>query len=179
VAAALLIVDYQNDFNPGGALAVAGGDTLAAPINALASSGRFDLVVATRDWHPPHHTSFAERGGPWPVHCVRETPGADYHPALDRDPIDDEIFKGQVDGSDGYSGFEDTELERILTEHGVEAVTVVGLATDYCVKNTALDALRAGLAVTIAADAVRGVDVEPGDSERAFAELRAAGAVIS
>ncbi len=176
---ALLIVDYQNDFNPGGALAVSAGDTIAGRINSLARSGRYDLVVATRDWHPPHHSSFAERGGPWPVHCVRETPGAEYHPALDRDPIDVEILKGQVDGSDGYSGFEDTELARILAEHGVDAVTVVGLATDYCVKNTALDALRAGLSVTVDAGAVRGVDVEPGDSERALEELRAEGAAVS
>lgn len=177
--AALLIVDYQNDFNPGGALAVAEGDAIAARINELARSGRFDLVVATRDWHPPHHSSFAERGGPWPVHCVRETPGADYHPALARDAIDLEILKGQVDGSDGYSGFEDTELERVLDEHRVEAVTVVGLATDYCVKRTALDALRAGLTVAVDVAAIRGVDIQPGDSERALVELRAAGIVVS
>ena len=179
MARALLIIDYQNDFNPGGALAVPGGDRTAERINELAASGRFDLVVATRDWHPEHHSSFEERGGPWPVHCVQNTAGAEFHPALDTSRIDVEILKGQVDGSDGYSGFEDTDLASVLRSHDIDSVTIVGLATDYCVKNTALDALREGLEVTVDRDAVRGVDVEPGDSERALDEMRAAGATLS
>ena len=174
-----MIVDYQNDFTPGGALAVEGADLLADRINELASSGRFDLVVATRDWHPPHHSQFTERGGPWPEHCVQGTPGADYHPALDRSNIQVEILKGQIDGSDGYSGFEDTDLADVLRRHGIDSVTVVGLATDYCVKNTALDALREGFRVTVDSTAVGGVDVQPGDAERALDEVRAAGGAVS
>ena len=172
-----MIVDYQNDFNPGGALAVPGGDEVAARINELAASGHFGLVVATRDWHPPGHSSFAAQGGPWPDHCVQDTPGAEFHPALDRSRIDAEILKGLRSGSDGYSGFEDTELASLLRERQVDAVTIVGLATDYCVKNTALDALREGFRVEIREDAVRGVELEPGDSERALEEMRARGAV--
>jgi nicotinamidase/pyrazinamidase len=176
---ALVIVDFQNDFTPGGALAVPDGDAIAQRINQLAASGDYDLVVATRDWHPPDHGSFAEQGGPWPVHCVAGTEGAELHPALDRSPIDVTIDKGQAPDTDGYSGFAGTELESVLREHGITQVTVVGLATDYCVKNTALDALRAGFQVTVDATAVRGVEVEPGDSERALAEVRAAGGVMA
>jgi nicotinamidase/pyrazinamidase len=179
VARALLIVDFQNDFTPGGALPVEGGDAIAARINELAASGGYDLVVATRDWHPEHHTSFKERGGPWPVHCVQGTEGAELHPALERANVDVVIETGQVDGSDGYSGFEDTNLGELLRERGIDSVTVVGLATDYCVKHTALDALREGLDVEVDSDAIRGVDVEPGDSERALAEMRAAGARVT
>src|SRR3712207_4906891 len=145
MARALVIVDFQNDFTPGGALAVPEGDRIADRIDALARSGDFDLVVATRDWHPPDHGSFAEQGGPWPPHCVQGTPGAELHPALDRSLVDVVVDKGQDPGTEGYSGFEATELGTLLRERGIDAVTVVGLATDYCVKNTALDALREGL----------------------------------
>ena len=176
---ALVIVDFQNDFCPGGALAVAGGDEIAERINALAASGRFDLVLATRDWHPPDHSSFAERGGPWPVHCVADTPGAQLHPALDAERIDVIVDKGRDPGTEGYSGFDGTNLAELLRERGIDHVTVVGLATDYCVKNTALDALKEGLRVIVDSTAVRGVDVEEGDSERALAEVRAAGGAIA
>jgi nicotinamidase/pyrazinamidase len=176
---ALIIVDFQNDFTPGGALAVPEGDTIAAKINALTASGDYDLVVATRDWHPADHGSFAAQGGPWPVHCVADTEGAQLHPGLDRSRIDVIVDKGQAVDTDGYSGFEATDLEQILRDRGITQVTVVGLATDYCVKNTALDALRAGLEVTVDGTATRGVEVEPGDSERALAEVRAAGGVIA
>jgi nicotinamidase-related amidase len=179
VAEALLIVDYQNDFNPGGALAVAGGDEIADRINALAGSGQFDLVVATRDWHPADHSSFKVNGGPWPVHCVAGTAGAELHPDLDQTRIDVIVDKGQDVDTDGYSGFAGTNLEELLRERGITQVTVVGLATDYCVKNTALDALRAGFAVTVDSNAVRGVEIEPGDSERALAEVRTAGGVLA
>ena len=179
MAHALIIVDFQNDFTPGGALAVPDGDAIADRINALAASGDYDLVVATRDWHPPDHGSFAERGGPWPVHCVQDTEGAELHPALDRSRVDVIVDKGQDPGTEGYSGFEGTNLAELLRRHGIGEVTVVGLATDYCVKNTALDALRHGFHVTVDSSAVRGVEVEPGDSERALAEVRAAGGAVA
>jgi nicotinamidase/pyrazinamidase len=180
VAEALVIVDFQNDFTPpDGALAVPEGDLIAARVNELASSGRFALVVATRDWHPPDHGSFARHGGVWPVHCVADSEGAELHAALDREQLDVVIDKGQRPDTEGYSGFEGTELAQLLRERGVDSVTIVGLATDYCVKNTALDALREGFEVTIEGGAVRGVDVQPGDSERALAELRAAGATVA
>jgi nicotinamidase/pyrazinamidase len=179
VGRALIIVDFQNDFTPGGALGVAEGDEIAPRLNMLAHSGQFDLVVATRDWHPPDHGSFAERGGPWPIHCVRDTPGAQLHPALDSKSVDVIVDKGRDPAAEGYSGFEDTDLEELLRSHGIKELTVVGIATDYCVKNTALDGLRAGFRVQVDGEAVRGVDVDPGDSERALEELRAAGAIVS
>ena len=179
MARALLIVDFQNDFTPGGALGVPEGDTIAPKINALAASGDYELVNATRDWHPADHHSFAAQGGPWPVHCVAGTPGAQLHPDLDRANIEIVVDKGQAVDTDGYSGFEGTGLEAILRERGITQVTVVGLATDYCVKNTALDALRAGFQVTVDSSAARGVEVQPGDSEAALAEIRDAGGVIA
>ncbi len=178
MARALIVVDFQNDFTPGGALGVTDGDAIAAPINELAASGDFDLVVATRDWHPPHHGSFARHGGTWPEHCVQDTPGAELHDALDRSAIDEVVDKGQDPETEGYSGFEATPLEALLRKYGIDAVTVVGLATDYCVKNTALDALRHGFAVTVPRAAVRAVELRPGDGERALAELRDAGAEV-
>ena len=178
MAEALVIVDFQNDFTPGGALAVPEGDRIAERVNELAADPRFELVVATRDWHPPGHGSFAEQGGPWPPHCVQGTEGAELHPALDRGPVEVVLDKDQDSGTDGYSGFENTGLEELLRERGIDRVTLVGLATDYCVKNTALDALRNGFEVTVEADGVRGVEVEPGDSEGALDELREAGAEV-
>jgi nicotinamidase-related amidase len=179
VSRALVIVDFQNDFCPGGALAVPDGDVIAGRINELAASDAFDLVVATRDWHPADHGSFAEQGGPWPVHCVAGTPGAELHHSLDPTPIDAVVDKGQDPGTDGYSGFEGTELATLLRSRDVDHVTVVGLATDYCVKNTALDALREGFSVTVDSTAVRGVDVEPDDSTRALEAVRTAGASVA
>jgi nicotinamidase/pyrazinamidase len=179
VARALVIVDFQNDFTPGGALAVRDGDAIAERIDELARSGEYDLVVATRDWHPPDHGSFAAQGGPWPEHCVQGTPGAELHPALDRALVDVVVDKGQDPATEGYSGFEATNLADLLRERGVEHVTVVGLATDYCVKNTALDALRGGFGVTVDSTAVRAVEVQPGDGQRALEEVRAAGGSIA
>jgi nicotinamidase/pyrazinamidase len=176
---ALIIVDFQNDFCPGGALAVPEGDEIAGRLNELAGSGEFGFVVATRDWHPPDHGSFAAQGGPWPVHCVAGTPGAELHHGLDPTPIDAVVDKGQDPGTEGYSGFEGTELASLLRERGVSEVTVVGLATDYCVKNTALDALREGFNVTVDSTATRGVDVQEGDSERALEAVREAGAGVA
>ena len=183
---ALLIVDFQNDFTPGGALPVAEGDRIARPINDLLES--FDLVIATRDWHPPDHGSFAGievdpnawRGADppsiWPVHCVQGTAGAELHPDLDRAKVDVVIDKGQDPNSQGYSAFQDTRLGELLREEGVDRLLVAGLATDYCVKQSVLDALGQGLDVSVVEDAVRGVDVEPGDSDRALEEMEAAGA---
>jgi nicotinamidase/pyrazinamidase len=180
MAEALVIVDFQNDFaGPDGALAVPGGEAIAPRLNALAREERFALVIATRDWHPPDHGSFAAQGGPWPVHCVQGTPGAELHPGLERGPIDAVVDKGQRRDTEGYSGFEAPELTALLREHGITALTVVGLATDYCVLNTARDALVAGHEVTVDASATRAVDASPGDGERALAELRERGATIA
>jgi nicotinamidase/pyrazinamidase len=171
---ALIVVDVQNDFCPGGALAVPDGDAVIDPINRLAREAPF--VVATRDWHPPDHRSFKAQGGPWPEHCVRDSEGAQLHPGIDRGLIDVVLDKGQARDTDGYSGFEDTGLERLLRERGVESVTVAGLALDYCVRATALDARRAGFDVTVPAGATRAVD--GADGRRAVEELRAAGVEV-
>jgi nicotinamidase/pyrazinamidase len=173
---ALLIIDFQNDFTPGGALAVEHGDEIAGRINELAASGRYELIIATRDWHPPDHGSFVARGGPWPVHCVQDSPGAELHPALNQAAIHKIIDTGYEPELDGYSAFEGTDLAQILHDYGIKKVTVVGLATDYCVKDTALDALREGFQVEIDTEAMRGVNVQPGDDERAIDEMLAAGA---
>jgi nicotinamidase/pyrazinamidase len=173
---ALIVVDVQNDFCPGGALAVPNGDEVIAPINGLARQS--ELVVATRDWHPPDHGSFVENGGPWPVHCVRDTPGAQLHERIDTDLIDAIIDKGRTGEKEGYSGFEDTDLEDMLRERGVDTVHVAGLALDYCVRATALDAKRAGFNVILHRDATRAVEMNPGDGERAVAELREAGVEV-
>jgi nicotinamidase/pyrazinamidase len=176
VGEALLIIDFQNDFTPGGALAVECGDEIVGRINELATSGRYALVIATRDWHPADHASFAVSGGPWPVHCVQDSPGAQLHPALNQAAIHKIIDTGYESHIEGYSAFEATDLAQILHDYGITKVTVVGLATDYCVKETALDALREGFEVEIDTEAMRGVNVKPGDDERAIEEMLAAGA---
>jgi nicotinamidase/pyrazinamidase len=180
---ALLVVDVQNDFCPGGALAVRGGESVVAPLNRAiawthAHGGR---VYASRDWHVPDASHFNAYGGVWPVHCVQQTPGAAFHPAL-RLPDDATIVtKGDSPASDGYSAFEGhtptgASLVHDLREKGVTDLYVGGLATDYCVRHSVLDALKTGLDVTVLTDAVAGVDVNPGDSEKALEEMRAAGA---
>jgi nicotinamidase/pyrazinamidase len=179
VARALLIIDFQNDFVPGGALPVTDGDAIAARVNELLDSGDFDLVVATRDWHPENHRSFKAQGGPWPPHCVQGTAGAELHDSLDPDRVDVVINAGYEPELEGYSGFEETDLAQVLRDNEVDELTVVGLATDYCVRATSLEALNEGFAVTVDSDGVRGIDVEPGDSERALAELRDAGASVT
>ncbi len=181
MARALIIVDVQADFCPGGALAVPDGDAVVPRANALARSDDFDLVVATRDWHPIDHGSFAtaEPPGPWPVHCVQGTSGAELHADLDRGPIDIVIDKGTAIDTEGYSGFDGTGLAALLHEHAVDAVTVVGLATDYCVRATALDARAEGFEVAVDPAATRPVELQPGDGERALDELRSAGVTVS
>jgi nicotinamidase/pyrazinamidase len=176
---ALLIIDFQNDFTEGGALAVPDGDAIAPRVRELIESGDFDLVVATRDWHPADHGSFVEQGGPWPPHCVQGTPGAELHASLPREAVDVVVNAGYEPHLEGYSGFEETNLAAVLSEHEIDEVTVVGLATDYCVRHTAADALAQGFRVTIDRGGIRGIDVEPGDSERALQELQAAGASIT
>jgi nicotinamidase/pyrazinamidase len=186
---ALLVVDVQNDFCPGGALPVPDGDAVVGPLNRLAE--RVPFVVATRDWHPPRHGSFAGvevdpeewRGTDppsiWPVHCVQGTPGAELHPGLRRDLVDVVLDKGQDPRSQGYSAFQETGLAQLLRERGVRRLAVGGLATDYCVRASVLDALREGFDVTVVEDAVRGVELEAGDSARALEEMRRAGARIA
>lgn len=174
---ALLIIDFQNDFCPGGALAVEEGDRIAEPIRRLVPA--FDHVFATRDWHPPDHASFETEGGPWPVHCVRGTPGAELHPSMAEVDIEAIVDVGRERDDEGYSGFESSDLAEIMRARGVEEVAVCGLATDYCVRASAIDACREGFRVTVVEDAIRAVDVKEGDGERALADMRAAGAEVA
>lgn len=167
----LLIVDLQNDFCPGGSLAVPEGDNVVAIINGLLD--RFQVVVASRDWHPADSVHFSK----WPPHCVQETHGAGFHPELRKERIDQEFLKGTRDRDDGYSAFEATnlDLEQYLKSHGVTELYVAGLATDYCVKASALDALRRGFLTFVITDAVAAVNVQPDDGKKALKELSAAG----
>lgn len=196
---ALILVDLQNDFLPGGALAVAHGDETIAVANGLMP--RFEVVVATQDWHPEDHQSFAVQheghrpgelielqGLPqvlWPVHCVQGSAGADFAPGLESDRIHAIFQKGGDPTVDSYSGFfdngrrHDTGLAAHLRERGVTEVWVMGLATDYCVKWTALDAKEQGFDVVFVEDGSRGVELVPGDCERAIAELRSAGVRVA
>ena len=195
---ALIIVDVQNDFCPGGALAVAGGDAVVPVINAMLPD--FDVVVATQDWHPANHGSFAVNhpgtqvgqvvewnGLPqvtWPAHCVQETVGAAFHPDLDTSGLDGVFRKGTDPAVDSYSGFFDngrrhaTGLGDFLKSQGITQVFVCGLATDYCVKWTALDALSLGFQTFVVASACRGVNLQPLDSQRALDEVTLAGGTV-
>jgi NAD+ synthetase len=173
---ALIVVDMQNDFLPGGALGVAGGDELGPAIAAAAASA--GTVVATRDRHPADHWSFAERGGSWPVHCVAGTSGAELHPSVAAIRFDRVVDKGTVRDREAYSGFDGTDLAEYLRGRGVERVVVAGVATDYCVRATALDAIAAGFTTTVLTDAVAAVDLSQGDGARALADVRAAGGAL-
>ncbi len=185
---ALIIVDVQNDFaDPGGSLAVTGGASIVPLINGQIELARAagSFIVYTQDWHPDHTPHFAQDGGIWPVHCVRYTWGAHLHPDL---TIAGPTVRKGANGEDGYSGFTmrdpvsretvPTDLERLLRMRGIRKVVVCGLATDYCVKATALDAAAAGLETSVLADGVRPVDLQPGDGERAFEEMAQAGVTI-
>lgn len=185
-SAALLIVDVQNDFCPGGALAVAGGDAVVPVLNRLAARvGALGLpVYASRDWHPADSTHFAAHGGPWPVHCVAGTGGARLHPDLQLPAATMIVSKGTSRDAHGYSAFEGTVAGRgpladDLRARGVTHLIVGGLATDYCVRASVLDARRLGFDVTVVEDGVRAVDVRAGDGARAIEEMRLAGAAIS
>ena len=177
---ALIVVDVQNDFCPGGSLAVAQGDEVVAPLNKLMKEflDRGEPVFKTRDWHPARTRHFRAFGGDWPIHCVQETPGAEFHPDLLDDPRITIISKGIDENADGYSGFDGTNLAQVLREEDVQEVFVGGLATDYCVKHTVLDARREGFEVKALADAMRAVNVNSDDGARAVAEMRKAGAEI-
>ena len=196
---ALILVDVQYDFLPGGALAVPAGDAVIAPLNAAQAA--VDVVVATQDWHPPDHGSFAANHAGrqpgeildlhgldqilWPVHCVQETRGAAFAEALDTSDLAAIFRKGTDPTVDSYSGFFDngrrkaTGLDAWLRERDVTELVVGGLATDYCVKFTVLDALDLGYGVTVLVDACRAVNLQPGDGERAFEAMREAGATLA
>ncbi len=177
---ALVVVDVQNDFCPGGSLAVANGDQVVAPLNQLIKEflDRGEPVYQTRDWHPEKTKHFTVYGGTWPIHCVQGTPGAEFYADLIADPRITIISKGTDESADGYSGFDGTNLARLLREKGVAEVWVGGLATDYCVKHTVLDARRNGFEVKALADAIRPVNVNPNDGAKAIEEMRDAGAEI-
>jgi nicotinamidase/pyrazinamidase len=177
MANALLIIDFQNDFTPGGALAVKGGDEIGEPIRRLAL--QFEVVAATRDWHPPDHASFETEGGPWPVHCVQGTQGAELHPAMANVNVDFIVDVGRGRDDEGYSGFEKSDLAEQLRERDVDRVAVCGLATDYCVRASTIDACHEGFNVTVVEDAIRPVEVEPGDGERAIEQMKEAGAKLA
>ena len=171
---ALIIVDPQNDFLPGGTLAVAEGNRIFAPINAL--SPRFPRVYATRDWHPPTHAYFQEQGGPWPYHCLQDTPGAEFSPLLDCSHVDVTISKGMDPATDGYSGFAGTDLAERLRADGMRRLFICGLATDYCVKATALEGIAHRFEVCVIVDAIAAVNLAPGDEEAALEAMRRGGA---
>ena len=176
---AVLIVDVQVDYLPGGNLGVRRGDEVVPALNRyVAAAGRKSLpVFASRDWHPQNHCSFRARGGPWPEHCVAGTPGAAFAPGLEL-PLDAVVIsKATTQEADAYSAFQGTDLAQRLRALGVTRLLVGGLATDYCVVNTVLDARKAGFEVLLLADAIRAVEVKPGDGERAEREMRSAGAV--
>jgi nicotinamidase/pyrazinamidase len=186
---ALIVVDVQNDFaHPGGSLYVAGGEEVVPVINReieLAAAARA-TVVYTQDWHPESTPHFAKDGGIWPVHCVMGTWGAEFHPQLH---VEGEVVRKGSGGEDGYSGFSTrdpesgeerpTELENLLRRRGIRKVVVGGLATDYCVKETVIDAAERGFQVALLAEAVRAVELEPGDGQRSMEDIQRAGATIA
>lgn len=181
--AALLIIDLQNDFCPGGALPVPHGNLVVEPLNRLAArcAAAGIPVLASRDWHPAETSHFSVFGGVWPVHCIQGSPGAAFHPDLRLPERTRIISKGCTADADAYSAFEGadadgTPFREVLEALGVGQLYVGGLATDYCVRSTVLDALKAGCEVFVLTDAIAGVDVTPGDSQRALEEMKNAGA---
>jgi len=175
---ALIVVDVQNDFLPGGRLGVNDGDAVVPVLNRYIARFREAglPIVATRDWHPPGHCSFTAQGGIWPEHCVADTDGAAFAAGLELPDDAMVVSKADTVEADAYSGFQGTELAAQLSRRGVTRVFVGGLATDYCVLNTVRDALAADFEAILLADAVRAVDVEPGDGDRAIKDMRAQGA---
>jgi nicotinamidase/pyrazinamidase len=182
---ALIVVDVQNDFCPGGALGIKDGHRVVPVLNRY-----LDLyarqgwpIFLTRDWHPPRTTHFQEQGGPWPAHCVQGTPGAEFHPDLRRPDTSIEVFKGMEADEDGYSAFvardeQGVGLAELLRARGVTTIVVGGLATDYCVLHTVLEGRQAGFEVDLIAHGIRAVEAEPGDGNRAIEQMMAAGATL-
>jgi len=187
-SAALVLVDIQNDFCQGGSLAVPEGDDVVPVVNRLAPL--FAFVAASQDWHPPNHSSFKDQGGPWPPHCIQGSDGAQLHPGLDRSNIDMIAKKGFDPEKDVFNALEAIDSSALATEEagenrgldaelhrrGISNIFVAGLATDYCVRATVLDALARGYAVYPIVDAMRGVDIQPDDSKNAIDEMAASGA---
>lgn len=185
-ASALLIVDVQNDFCPGGSLPVAGGDEVVPVLNSYVTlfTALGLPVFASRDWHPADSAHFRVNGGLWPVHCVQGTGGAGFHPGLRLPERAVIVSKGMARDDEGYSSFDGVDesgipLADCLRKEGVERIFVGGLATDYCVKQTVLGGIAKGFAVTVLVDAVRGVDLEPGDADEAVREMVRAGAFLA
>ncbi|GIU71093.1 MAG: bifunctional pyrazinamidase/nicotinamidase [Candidatus Nitrosocaldaceae archaeon] len=172
---ALIVVDMQNDFLPGGSLPVKDGDKIIPVINNCIRKFKEQglNIFATRDWHPEDHISFKERGGPWPKHCVQNTKGAEFHKDLE---LDDAIIisKAMDRDKEAYSGFEGTDLKDRLKQMDIKKVFVTGVATDYCVKNTALDAIKHGFEVYLIRDGVKGIH----DEEKAIEEMRSKGVKV-
>ncbi|MCB8963979.1 MAG: bifunctional nicotinamidase/pyrazinamidase [Bacteroidales bacterium] len=177
---ALVVVDLQNDFCAGGALAVDEADLIVDPVNRLIR--RFEAdglpVVFTRDWHPANHTSFSPNGGIWPVHCVAGSAGAEFNPSVYFPSVCMLVSKASSAETDAYSGFQGTGLASTLRDLAVDELVIVGLATDYCVKNTVIDALRLGFAVQVVLEGVRAVNIAPSDGQKALAEMAEHGAAI-
>jgi nicotinamidase/pyrazinamidase len=176
---ALILVDIQNDFCPGGALAVNEGDRIVPTVNRLIPE--FPLVISTQDWHPANHISFEKQGGPWPPHCVQDTRGAELHPELRTGTIAHSFRKASSPGKDDYSEFEGEDaqgrsLDELLKSLGVDKLYVVGLATDYCVLETVLDGIKYGYEVYAVTDAMRAVNVNPDDGEKALQKMATSGA---
>lgn len=171
---ALLIVDVQNDFCPGGALAVKAGDQVVPIINKIAAE--FDFVISTQDWHPLDTVHFEK----WPVHCVADTPGAAFHPDLDVNQIDLKLLKGTENKDDGYSAFDATNISLpvFLKENQIESLYITGLATDYCVRASALDAVEHGLKTYVVTDAVAAVNLHPDDGQKTLSELESKGVIL-
>ncbi|MDV3278670.1 MAG: nicotinamidase [Nitrososphaerales archaeon] len=179
--AALVVVDVQRDFCPGGALGVKGGDDVVKSLNRVISAFH-DAglpVFLTRDWHPANHCSFIEQGGTWAPHCVAGTPGAEFHPDLVVPKGSVVVSKATAPDSEAYSGFQGTDLEAELRRLGVTDLIIGGLATDYCVKQTCLDGLARGFKVEVMTDCVRGVNLRPGDSASALRSMTAKGATLT
>ena len=179
--AALILVDVQNDFCPGGALAVSEGDQIVPIINRLMP--KFSLVISTQDWHPANHISFKDQGGPWPPHCVQGSRGSELHSALETGPIAHYFRKASSPEKDDYSEFAGKDdrgrtLDQVLKSKGVNKLYVVGLATDYCVLETVLDGLKLGYEVYPVTDAMRAVNVNPEDGENAFQKMAGSGAIL-
>jgi nicotinamidase/pyrazinamidase len=176
---ALIVVDVQRDFCPGGALAVPHGDEIVPILNQyIRMCPQSGLpLFATRDWHPVDHVSFKERGGMWPRHCVQGTLGAEFHPDLTQPAGMEIVSKGTHSDQEAYSGFQGTDLEKRLRSQGIRCLLVGGLATDYCVKSTVMDGLKLSFQVVLLEDAVRGVDLQPGDSLQAIEEMTRSGAM--